>query len=217
MLPSRNSWPVALRYAGPPLAAGAALTVTGWRAGAGLIAAGLGILWFFRDPARPVRVLPGTAYSPADGRILLVENGVPGPWPGGPWLRIAIFMRLQDVHVARFPVAGTLVSWDWLDGRRLPAMSPRAAENRQARLVIAADGGGQVRVIVAAGLIARKITALAAAGDRPGAAGELPRAAIVHFGSRAELLLPAAAWEPLARPGARVRAGLSPLARLRAT
>ena len=39
------------------------------------------------------------------------------------------------------------------------------------------------------------------------------RIAVIHFGSRAEVLVPAGDAEPLARVGQRVRAGITPLAR----
>jgi phosphatidylserine decarboxylase len=212
---SRRSWRAARRYAGPPLAAGAALTLTRHpRPGLALLAAGLGTAVFFRDPPRRLDAAPGTAYSAADGYVTLVQQNCRIPWLGRPCTRVSVFLSLQNVHVARAPLAGILEDWQWRDGRCRAALSPRAAEeNRQARLLISTPAGDEIGVILAAGMIARRITAWVSPGDKLGAeAGELTRLAVIHFGSRADVLLPAA-WTPLVRPGARVRAGITPIAR----
>ena len=214
MLLSQRSWGVARRYAGPPLAIGAALAAARrWRAAVPVLAAGSAVLLFFRDPRRPLDPAPDTAYSVADGFVTLVEENVSSPWMGGPWTTISTFLSLHNVHVPRAPLAGSLEGWQWLDGKCRAALSPKASdENRQARLLIVTPDGEQVRVILAAGMIARRITAWVRPGDKLGADdGELSRLGVIHFGSRADALLPPG-WVPLVRPGMRVRAGITPIA-----
>ena len=65
-------------------------------------------------------------------------------------------------------------------------------------------------MVQTAGMLARRISSWAWLGDRvdPG-----ERIAVIHFGSRAEVLVPAGDAEPLAKIGQRVRAGVTPLAR----
>jgi phosphatidylserine decarboxylase len=65
-------------------------------------------------------------------------------------------------------------------------------------------------VVQIAGMVARRISSWAWLGDSV-SAGE--RIALIHFGSRAEVLLPAGAAEPTVRVGQRVRAGMTPIAR----
>jgi phosphatidylserine decarboxylase len=217
MLLSRRSWQVARRYAGPPLAAGAALAAARrWQPAAAMIASGGAVLLFFRDPRRPLRPDPGTAYAPADGLVTAVAEDAAVPWLPGTWTRVSIFLGLQNVHVARAPAAGELQEWQWVDGACHAALSARAAqENRQARVRIITPGGDPVWVVLAAGMIARRITAWAGPGDTLGAdGGELSRLGLIHLGSRADVLLPAR-WVPQVRPGLRVRAGITPIARTR--
>lgn len=215
MLPSGRSWKIARRYAGLPLAAGAALAAARRRrAAVPVLAAGLMILVFFRDPRRPLDPEPDTAYAAADGFITLVQEDVSVPWMGGRWTRISTFLSLHNVHIARTPAAGILEDWHWLDGKCQAALSPRAAEeNRQARLRITTADRDDIRVILAAGMIARRITAWVGAGDKLGAdGGEMTRLGLIHFGSRVDVFLPPG-WAPLVRPGMRTRAGVTPIAR----
>jgi phosphatidylserine decarboxylase len=215
MLPSRRSWLIARRYAGPPMAAGAGLFAARRRGAAvPVLAAGLMILAFFRDPRRPLDPEPDTAYAAADGFVTLVEENVSAPWMGGPWTRVSTFLSMHNVHVARTPVPGVLDDWQRLDGKCRAALSPHAAEeNRQARLRILTADRDDIRVILAAGMIARRITAWVRTGDKLGAdGGEMTRLGLIHFGSRADVLLPPG-WKPLVKPGMRVRAGITPIAR----
>ena len=66
------------------------------------------VLYFFRDP---VRVLPegeNTIVSPADGRIIRVEEVADNRFLHGQALKVSIFMNLFNVHVNRIPYAGTV-------------------------------------------------------------------------------------------------------------
>jgi phosphatidylserine decarboxylase len=65
-------------------------------------------------------------------------------------------------------------------------------------------------VVQTAGMLARKISSWAWLGDRVGTGD---RIAVIHFGSRAEVLAPAREVQPLTHVGQRVRAGITPLAR----
>lgn len=166
-------------------------------------------LVFFRDPKRDLPAEPDVLYAPADGTIVGVDT-VPEKWLGGDdALRISTFLALHNVHVNRSPAAGEIVEAESIGGGYAPAFLSRAAENHRKRLAIE-DGGRRVVVVQTAGMLARRISSWAWLGDRV-APGE--RIAVIHFGSRAEVLVPAGDAEPLARVGQRVRAGVTPLAR----
>jgi phosphatidylserine decarboxylase len=166
-------------------------------------------LAFFRDPRREIEPDPDTVYAPADGTIVGVDT-VPEKWLGGEEaLRISTFLALHDVHVNRSPAAGEIVEAESIGGGYAPAFLRRAEGNHRKRLAID-DGDRRVVVVQTAGMLARKISSWAWLGDRV-APGE--RIAVIHFGSRAEVIVPARDAEPLARVGQRVRAGVTPLAR----
>jgi phosphatidylserine decarboxylase len=99
---------------------------------------------------------------------------------------------------------------DELPGRFVPAFLGGAKdENHQNRIAI--DGPkGRAVVVQIAGMVARKISRWIEIGESV-KTGQ--RIGLIHFGSRTDVLLPAGSVEPLVRPGDRVRAGQTPIAR----
>lgn len=209
---SRRTWPVARRYVLPPAVGAAALLLRGHRSGwaaAGLTAV---VAAFFRDPERPLDPDPDVVYAAADGLVTAVETGVEDPWmPGGRADRVTVFLSLHNVHVTRSPIAARLERSEELGEGFAPALFKSASDNRRNRLLLDA-GGTPVVVVQVAGAIARTITNWVQPGDRL-TAGQ--RLAVIHFGSRTDVLVPTATAEVLMRPRQRVRAGVTPLFRLR--
>ena len=174
-----------------------------------VVSVGLVCLAFFRDPRRPLEADPDSVYAPADGVIVAIDT-VGEEWlPGGDALRVSTFLAVYDVHVNRSPVAGRVARAEETPGGFAPAFLRRASGNHRKRLAIDGDGRRVVLVQIA-GLLARRISSWVWAGDRV-AAGQ--RIALIHFGSRAEVLVPAAEARPLVAVGERVRAGTTPIAR----
>ncbi len=165
-------------------------------------------LLFFRDPRRELRPEPDTVYAPADGVVVGVDD-VEDAWLEDRALRISTFLALYDVHVNRSPVAGRIVRAEETPGGYAPAFLRRASLNHRKRLAIE-WGGRRVVLVQMAGMLARRISSWAWTGDDV-AAGQ--RIALIHFGSRAEVLLPAVEATPLVDVGQRVRAGVTPIAR----
>jgi phosphatidylserine decarboxylase len=166
---------------------------------------------FFRDPGREISTDPDVVYAPADGRVVGVDT-TPEKWlDGEEALRISTFLALYDVHVNRSPASGEVVEAESIGGGYAPAFLRRAEGNHRKRLAIE-EGGRRVVVVQTAGMLARKISSWAWRGDRV-EAGQ--RIAVIHFGSRAEVLVPATEAEPLAKVGQRVQAGITPIARYR--
>jgi len=197
-----RSWRAARRYILPLLALTSVLAPARKRAAlAPLGAAGL-MLAFFRDPDRACPTEPGLAYAPTDGTVTAVEDD-------GRTLKVVTFLALHNVHVARAPVAGPLAAWSWQPGPCRPAFLRRAEENRRAELWIGADGGNRVGLVLAAGILARRVVPWAQPGDAL-TAGQ--RLGIICLGSKSILLLPSGQFTPLARRGQRVIAGLTPVA-----
>jgi len=164
---------------------------------------------FFRDPSRHAPRAPDTLYAPADGVVVGVDT-VADPWlPGGDALRISTFLAIYDVHVNRSPSAGRIALAEETPGGFWPAFLGRARSNHRKRLAID-DGPRRVVLVQFAGMLARRISSWAWLGDRV-ERGE--RIALIHLGSRADVLLPAADARPLVEVGRRVRAGVTPIAR----
>jgi phosphatidylserine decarboxylase len=209
---SRYTWSVARRYVVSVLALGVPLALRGSRRGWALFGLSAMIGIFFRDPERVMPEDPRLVYSAADGRITRIEHDIIEPWlPGGTGTRITVFMSIANVHVNRCPISGTITRSEQLGRGSLPAFLRRADTNRRNR--VALEGAVPLVVVQVAGALARNITNWRGVGEQV-VAGQ--RLGIIHFGSRTDVVLPSAADDVLVSPGARVRAGITPIARFRA-
>jgi phosphatidylserine decarboxylase len=206
---TRRSLGEARRYVVAALALELVLAPLGVLRGRLLAGVGALCLLFFRDPERRLEPEPDTLYAPADGVIVGIDTA-PEPWlPGADALRISTFLALYDVHVNRSPAPGRIARAETVPGSFAPAFLGRATDNHRKRLAID-DGSRRVVLVQIAGMVARRISSWAWEGDdvSPG-----DRIAIIHFGSRAEVLVPAGSADPLVAVGDRVKAGITPLAR----
>lgn len=166
------------------------------------------ICLFFRDPDRVVPTGDRLIVSPADGRIVHADVVEDCPYLDGPVLQISIFMSVANVHVNRFPVAGTVKDHFYHPGKFINASLDKASEhNERNALVIATDDGPDIAVVQVAGLVARRIITWAGPGDH---LGRGQRFGLISFGSRVDCYLPTNA-ECRVKPGDRVQGGASVL------
>lgn len=180
-------------------------------------------LYFFRDPQRTVPDGPGLVVSPADGRVMDIEQLDEPEFIGGPALRIGIFLSLFDVHVNRAPVEGTVDYVLYRPGKFLAAYNRQATTHNESNAIglrhpcrngteNADESTVPVLVRQIAGVAARRIVCDAGMGDQL-RRGE--RFGMIKFGSRTEIYLPAdAAFERTVRVGDVVRGGVTILGRL---
>jgi phosphatidylserine decarboxylase len=151
---------------------------------------GLCIVWFFRNPGRNVPADTGVVVSPADGKIVTIEEVPYDEYVGGPALLVGIFLSVFNVHINRSPVAARVIGLTYRKGKFLNAMLPESArENERLTLRIEENAAPHHRMIVhqIAGLIARRIVCWAKPGDDL-AAGE--QFGMIKLGSRTELVVP---------------------------
>jgi len=177
----------------------------GWALSSPLWILALFCLYFFRDPER--KVPPGpVAVSPADGKVVAVVSETPARQ------RLSIFLNIFDVHVNRTPIAGAISKVQYQEGRFLVASKSEASGQNEQNVVTVEGAGTTVVFKQIAGLIARRIVFNKKAGDQV-AIGE--RVGLIKFGSRVDVLF-GPEWEITVRPGMRVSAGSSVIARRRA-
>ena len=160
-------------------------------------------LYFFRDPDRVIPAGKGLVVSPADGRIVRVEESVLLPMYKVPAKRIAIFLSLGDVHINRVPVSGRVVSLEYTPGCYRPAFSHHSSESNEQQLIGIKGTMGKVYIKQIAGMVARRIVCRLRVGDRI-RRGE--RFGMIKFGSRIELYLPSSVTLKVSE-GERVRGG----------
>lgn len=166
-------------------------------------------LHFFRDPERVVPQGPGLAVSPADGRVVRMEER-PDPFTGEARLCVSIFMNVFSVHVNRAPVECTVEGIRYFPGKFLNAAWDKASAENERCAYSLRDGAGRAwSMVQIAGLVARRIVCRAEEGDRL-ARGE--RLGMIRFGSRVDLYLPQG-YVANVRIGEQVFAGQSVVAR----
>lgn len=146
-------------------------------------------LWFFRDPPRTVPQEPGVLVSPADGRVVTIDDDARDA-AGHRVLRIMIFLSVFNVHINRSPCNGVVKDIVYKKGRFLNALDDKSSsENEDNTLYLEPDEGysGMLTVRQIAGLLARRIVCTAQVGTRLGR-GE--KFGMIKFGSRTELTVP---------------------------
>ena len=154
------------------------------------------VLQFFRDPARHI---PGDAravVSPADGRIVVVENAE-DPYLKRPAIKVSVFMNVFNVHSNRAPVDGEVKQvWYHAGSFFNAALDKASLENERNALWLKTTTGHDVTCVQVAGLIARRILCYVQAGE---ALMRGQRYGFIRFGSRVDVYLP---------PGSIVKAAL---------
>ncbi len=158
-------------------------------------------LYFFRDPDRPIPSGP-VAVSPADGKVVAVKAE-------GPAQRISIFLNIFDVHVNRTPISGVISDVQYKPGHFLVASKEDASSANEQNVVTVEGDGTRVVFKQIAGLIARRIVFRKQKGDRVHIGD---RVGLIKFGSRVDVLF-GPEWDIVVKPGMRVSAGSSVLAR----
>jgi phosphatidylserine decarboxylase len=159
-------------------------------------------LYFFRDPERAIPPGP-VAVSPADGKVVTVKAESPD------LNRISIFLNVFDVHVNRTPIAGTIAEVQYQEGCFHVASREECSTANEQNVVTVQGDGTTVVFKQIAGLIARRIVFNKKPGDHV-ETGE--RIGLIKFGSRMDVLL-GNEWEIVVKPGMRVSAGSSVIAR----
>ncbi len=164
--------------------------------------------WFFRNPERHPRGDDKIVVSPADGRVIRIDEEVTHELLSKPCRKVSIFMNVFNVHVNRAPVAGTVSEIRYHPGKFLSANLDKASEENERNAVLIQTGEGkEILTIQIAGLIARRIVCWVREGmylDR----GE--RFGLIRFGSRLEVFLPQEIKLSVS-VGDKVRAGETPL------
>ncbi len=170
------------------------------------------IVCFFRNPQRHFKDETGLIISPADGKVIRIEDVDLDQSIRGKYRKISIFMNVFNVHVNRAPCEGRIEAIQYHPGKFLSANLDKASlENERNEILIRTGTGQRVWVVQIAGLIARRIVCwvkkeeIVSKGQRIG---------LIRFGSRVEVFAPPES-EIIVRVGDKVRAGQTPLGYLR--
>lgn len=152
---------------------------------------------FFRNPYRQIPIQLDAIVSPADGKVVAIQD------QDDESKRISIFLSIFNVHVNRAPIGGTVTSVTYRPGKFFTANQARASVENEQNEVVIEDGSFVVKVTQIAGAIARRIACWKASGDAV-LTGE--RFGLIRFGSRVDLVIPGSCRIAV-RLGQRVKGG----------
>jgi len=176
-----------------------------------LLVVTLFVVWFFRNPQRNTPEKDGLVISPADGRVIRIEETASDEQPGRTFQKISIFMNVFNVHVNRIPCSGEVRFIRYREGKFLSANLDKAsALNERNTILLQTADGREIMTVQIAGLIARRIVCWLKEGMQV-SRGE--RFGLIRFGSRVEVFLPHGSTL-LVRVGEKVRAGETPIGEL---
>ena len=168
----------------------------------------IGLLLFFRDPHRTPPNNPLALVSPADGKVICVDEAEDPCFGLGKFRRVGIFLSVLDVHVNRSPFSGTIEKTHYSAGEFLDARHLEVDIRNENQTWLLRTPRGPLLVRQIAGLIARRIVGWKKQGDSV-TTGE--RIGMIRFGSRTDLYFPASCT-PQVQVGQRVVGGQTILA-----
>jgi phosphatidylserine decarboxylase len=151
------------------------------------------VLWFFRQPDRPLVPNDDFIIAPADGRIVAIEEVFEPEFFQDTRIQISIFMSPLNVHVNRYPVSGEVNYFCYHKGSYLVAWHPKSSElNERTSLVMTSNKGHQIMIRQIAGAVARRIVTYSSVGDVVKQGEDL---GFIKFGSRVDVFLPKDEYE----------------------
>jgi phosphatidylserine decarboxylase len=168
---------------------------------------------FFRIPSRNQVFENGVFYSPADGKIVVIEETVEQEYFKDKRLQVSVFMSVWDVHINFYPFNGKVKYYKYHPGKFLMAIHPKSSTlNERTSVVIENERNVPVLLKQIAGAVARRIVCYAKQGNAFKTGEEL---GFIKFGSRVDIFLPVGT-EILVNQGEQVYGSMTPIARLKA-
>ena len=166
------------------------------------------VVWFFRNPERSFQDEEKLVISPADGKVIKIENVDMKGTIAGKFKKISIFMNVFSVHVNRAPYPGKIEKINYHEGKFLSANLDKASlDNERNEVMIRTADGRALWAVQIAGFIARRIVCWVNVGTQV-EKGE--RFGLIRFGSRVDVYLPEDSKISV-KLGDKVRAGISTL------
>lgn len=159
----------------------------GWSASVVLWLFSAFCIFFFRDPERQTPREQDVVISPADGRVIGIDEVDESQFLHGRARRVSIFMSVWNVHVNRAPVEGVVEYLHYHRGRFHVASLPKASLENEQVIIGISSPQGKILVKQIAGIIARRVVCYLREGQHV-QRGE--RFGMIKFGSRLEVFLP---------------------------
>ncbi len=146
------------------------------------------IIQFFRIPKVLFQGGENEIISPADGKVVVIEEVEEKEYFNDKRIQISIFMSPLNVHANFNPISGIVKYAKYHAGLFLVAWHPKSStDNERTTFVVEHPNGKEVMFRQIAGAVARRICYYVQPGDKVLAGDEY---GFIKFGSRIDLLLP---------------------------
>ncbi len=167
------------------------------------------IISFFRVPKRKLNINSQLLITPADGKIVVIEEIYDEEYFKDRRLQISVFMSPLNVHLNRYPIDGKVVYNQYHKGKYLVAWHPKSStDNERHSIVIADKNGKEILVKQIAGALAKRIVNYSHINEDVHQNEEM---GFIKFGSRVDILLPLNS-KILVSLNQSVKCGITPIA-----
>lgn len=169
------------------------------------------VLIFFREPARPRLTDDGIIYSPADGKVVVIEEVEETEYLGERRKQVSVFMSITNVHINWYPAGGKVEYFKHHPGRFMVAWHPKSSEENERTTIVVNTGKYKILFRQVAGYVARRIVSYAEVNAE---VEQNQKCGFIKFGSRVDVFLPLNA-EILVNMDDKVVGSQTPIARLK--
>ncbi|MEZ4936552.1 MAG: phosphatidylserine decarboxylase family protein [Crocinitomicaceae bacterium] len=146
------------------------------------------IVYFFRVPSRGINTQYNSVLSPADGKVVVIEEVEETEYFNDRRIQISVFMSPLNVHANYNPIGGKVEYFKYHPGKFLVAWHPKSStENERTTTVIRDDSGREILFRQIAGAVARRIRWFQKVDDSVTQGSEM---GFIRFGSRLDIFVP---------------------------
>ncbi len=145
------------------------------------------IISFFRIPNRTLTINNNQIISPADGKVVVIEEIIDTEYFNDKRIQLSVFMSPANVHVNRNPINGEVVYNQYHKGKYLVAWHPKSSTENERWSVAVKNEKGTILYKQIAGALAKRICNYTKVGQQVKQTEEY---GFIKFGSRVDVLLP---------------------------
>jgi phosphatidylserine decarboxylase len=146
------------------------------------------IVQFFRSPKISISKNEHQVLSPADGKVVVIEETTETEYFKDKRIQISVFMSPTNVHINRNPISGIVKYFKYHPGKYLMAWNPKSStENERTTVVVEGKNGVELLFRQIAGALARRIVWYVVEKKQVEQGDEF---GFIKFGSRVDIFLP---------------------------
>lgn len=145
------------------------------------------VISFFRYPVFEVSKNKKYILSPADGKIVVIENVQETEYLNEKRIQVSIFMSPLNTHMNRYPISGKICYQKYHKGKYLVAWDPKSSTDNERNTIVIQNENFSLLVRQIAGAVARRIRWYGKVNENVVQGNQL---GFIKFGSRLDLFIP---------------------------